>query len=288
MTALAEKITRPGLITDMPFDTYLADPVDGGSLSHSGMKTLVKATPALYAYEREHGRPDTKAFDRGHAAHQMVLGVGPDIVAVDAVDWRTKAAKEAADEIRAAGGVPILRAEFDAVRDMADALRRHPLASKMLEPGTGEPEVSAFALDPDSGVWLRARFDWWRPAGESGKAYVIDYKTAKSAHPDRWCKSVHDYGYDLQDATYLRVANLLALAETVAFLFVVQETTPPYLPNVIELDHTAKRIGQIDMRDAIALYKHCSETGHWPGYGDQITHLSLPAWVERTYEGQLT
>ena len=34
-------VTEPGLYPDIDFAEYLADPVSGGSLSHSGIKTLV-------------------------------------------------------------------------------------------------------------------------------------------------------------------------------------------------------------------------------------------------------
>jgi hypothetical protein len=84
-------VTEPGVHLDIPHEVYLADPVVGGSLSHSGAKTIVNKTPALFAYERENGRPNKAAFDLGHAAHQIVLGVGPEIVAVDASTTRRRA-----------------------------------------------------------------------------------------------------------------------------------------------------------------------------------------------------
>ena len=67
---------------DVPESQYHADP----ALSYSGMKTLLDC-PARFAWEREHGRPERAAYDFGHAAHQLVLGVGDPIAIIDADDF---------------------------------------------------------------------------------------------------------------------------------------------------------------------------------------------------------
>src|SRR5512135_3837265 len=101
-------ITEPG-IYDLPADVYHADPVPTGSLSSSGARLLLPpSTPAHFRWAREHPRPSTPAMDFGRAAHRIVLGVGEDLVEVQADSWRTKAAQQAADEARAAGKTPLL------------------------------------------------------------------------------------------------------------------------------------------------------------------------------------
>src|SRR6266545_7773779 len=114
MTAWTEvtiEVTEPGIF-DMPFDVYLADPVPGGSLSTSGAKTLLNKCPAIFAYEREHGRPDKAVFDFGHAAHSEILGDGmriaviPDELLGSNGATSTKAAKQFIADARADGAVP--------------------------------------------------------------------------------------------------------------------------------------------------------------------------------------
>src|SRR4051794_32399270 len=84
----------PGVYDDMPVAAYHADPVPGGSLSCSGAKKLLPPScPALYAWERDNPPAPTTTFELGHAAHQRVLGVGPEIVVVDAETWNTNAVK---------------------------------------------------------------------------------------------------------------------------------------------------------------------------------------------------
>ena len=61
------------VITDMPETIYHARP----ELSASIAKRLIEpGGPARWKWEHDHGRAETKAFDLGHAAHKLVLGVG--------------------------------------------------------------------------------------------------------------------------------------------------------------------------------------------------------------------
>lgn len=274
-------ITEPGVYDDIPDDAYHADPVPGGSLSASGAKKLLPPScPAIFRHEREHGRPDKRVFDFGHAAHKKVLGVGAEIVAVKADDWRTKAARDTAEEIRARGAVPLLAREVVEVDAMAAALRRHPIASKLLHPESGVPESSLFWTDDVTGVSLRARLDW-RPHGTTGRLIIPDYKSAASANPEAFRKAAADYGYYIQDAWYTAGARALELADDIAFVFIVQAKTPPYLVTVVELDPAARRAGEQRMRHAIEIYRDCVETDRWPGYSDDVELVSLPPWFER-------
>ena len=152
---------RAGVYDGMPEDAYHADPVPGGSLSASGAKLLLPPScPARYHYDRTFGRPPKAEFDYGTAAHKYVLGTGPEIVPVDAPDWRTNAAKEARDQARFEGKVPLLTGTLGPVMGMAAAIRRHPQAGALLDPERGMPEQSLFWIDEDTGIWRRARLDF--------------------------------------------------------------------------------------------------------------------------------
>lgn len=274
------------VVFDMPSEIYQADPLPGGSLSSSGARKLLPPhCPAKFDHERRHGRPDTRAFDMGHAAHKLVLGAGPDIVSVDADSWRTNAAKAQAEEVRAAGGVPLLAADFTTVTAMADALREHPIASALFEPGSGHPEVSMFWTDEQTGVNLRARPDWLPDPRGDGRVIIPDYKSAVSAEPDKFAKTAADFGYHQQAAWYCDGVTALDLGDDPLFVFVVQEKTPPYLITVIQLDAEALRIGRALNRQAIDLYAECDRTGVWPGYHDDVAIASLPYYYARKFEG---
>lgn len=290
MTAIDERtieaITKPGVYDNIPESVYHRDPVSGGSLSSSGArKLLAPSCPALFRHEQQHGQPHKPAFDFGRAAHEEVLGTGGGIEVVDAADWRTADAKKARDAAYEAGKTPLLPKDYATVQAMAEQIKRHPIAGALFQPGTGKPEQSLFWKDPESGVICRARLDWL-PTQVKGRRLVIgDYKTCRSAEPREIAKAVHEHGYHQQDDFYRRGARELGIggADT-SFVFVFQAKTAPYLVTVVELDLIARQIGRERNDIALRTYARCMETGHWPGYSEDIELLSLPVWAERQHE----
>lgn len=273
------EITEPGVYTMTPAE-YHADPVAGGSLSSSGARRLLPPScPAKFQWEREHGQPPKRQFDIGHAAHQVVLGDdGAEIVVIDAGDYKTKAARTERDEAYEAGSVPLLSAEWVQVQAMAASIAAHPVASKLFS--RGRPEVTLIWRDGPTGIWRRARFDWLPDAGP-GRLIIPDLKTCASAEPDALSKAVNQHGYHQQSAWYRDGAIALGLGgEDTAFVFVCVEKTPPYVVTVIELDHTAMRIGAMRNRRALQVYERCTKTGHWPPYSEDIEQVSLTVWAE--------
>jgi hypothetical protein len=283
MTAGPFVVTEPGIYDGIPDDVYHGDPVPEGSLSNSGAKLLLPPNcPAVFHAER--GIQVIKdTFDFGHAAHQKVLGVGPEIAVIDHEVWNTKVAKEEVAAAREAGLVPLKRAAYDQVESMAAAILAHPFAAQLFS--AGKAEQSAFWRDERTGIWLRARFDWLPDPVDGRRMIIPDYKTAVSAEPDKWSKAAADHGYHMQDAHYTEAAVALGLDDDPAFVFVVQEKRPPYVVTVIELDPDAKRLGAVQNRRARDIYKRCTDTGHWPGYADdEVVQVALPAWFMQSSE----
>lgn len=285
MTATLERtvVTEPG-VYEMTNEAYHADPVPGGSLSSSGARMLLPPScPALFHHRMTNPQPPSRNFDFGHAAHQEVLGSGPDLVVVDATDWRTKAAKEQRDAARAEGAVPLLPDEYEQVQGMASALRAHPVASALFNPERGKAEQSLFWRDHMTGVQLRARLDWL-PNPTSGRMIIADYKTTVSAEPTSIARAIHQYGYHQQADWYRDAVLALGLAEDPAFVLVFQEKTAPYLVTVVEPNIDALMWGDVLNRKAIDVYRRCKETGRWPGYSDDVVLAQLPPWAEKQYE----
>lgn len=285
MTTITDwTIDTPGLYPDLPEDIYHRDPVPYGSLSNSGAKTLLPPScPAIFKYEREHGRTPTRSMEFGTSAHTILLGSGPKLVRVEADSWRTNKAKEAAAEARAEGAVPLLTADYERCHEMARVLRADPLAGALFDPDQGGfAEQSLFWIDDRTGIWRRCRIDWLRDWNRPGRLYLVDYKTISGrADNDSVAKACARYGYHMQDPWYRDAAIALGLSDNPAFLFAFQETTPPFLVNVVELDSYAKRAGRERITRAIDTYVRCTEAGHWPGYSEsgEIQYLSLPKWA---------
>lgn len=257
---------EPGLYDGIPEDEYHGDPE---SLSVSGAKDLLRA-PALYQWRQDHPE-EHDYFDFGSAAHAYLLGAGRPVESVDAADWRSAAARAERDRIRDEGAIPVLVQEWARIQDMADAVSHHRMASSLLS--GGQPEVSAYAVDDETGILRRGRFDYLTAEA------VVDYKTTASAEPSTFATACARYGYDMQAAWYLDLCDDLQPRD--AFAFVAQEKTEPYLVQVYVLDASAEERGRRRNRRALNLFQHCLETDNWPGYTDDavFTELSLPRWA---------
>lgn len=275
-------ITEPG-VYDIRHDDYHRDPVPGGSLSNSEAKWLLEpGCPARFRWEKDHVRPPKREFDIGTAAHTLVLGTGPELVRVEADNWRTDRAKAAAAEARERGAVPLLPAEYAMVNDMAAALRRHPGARALFDPDRGEPERSLFWTDPATGVMRRSRLDHF-PYPHHGRMLLADYKTCTSAAIEAVRKVLHNLGYHRQGATYLDGAQALGRAGADAqYLLVFQEKTAPYLVRIFYLNPMALAIARDLNARALELYAECAAADHWPGW-EETEPLGVPGWVERAH-----
>ncbi|MCX4994297.1 PD-(D/E)XK nuclease-like domain-containing protein [Streptomyces longwoodensis] len=271
-----DPITEPG-IYEMTNETYHSHRY---ALSSSGARTIITSSPAHFRYEQDHPQPVKKVWDIGNAAHKLVLGNGPELRLVDYPRWDTKDAKAELAEARAAGAIPLKRGEYEQVHEMAEALRRHPLASLLFDPEHGKPEQSLFWRDEATGVMRRARLDWL-PNPRTGRLIIPDYKTCVSAHPEKLQRVVEDLGYHQQDDTYRSACHALGIADAdAAFVFVCQEKTPPYVITVIEVNANARRIGAARNRRALEVFARCTATGYWPGYSDDVVSVALPPWAE--------
>jgi hypothetical protein len=273
----------PGVHDGVPEADYHRD---SWALSSTGARLILPPScPAIFHYRMvEHPDEDHRAvFEFGKAAHRTVLGIGPTIRYVDANDWRTKAAQQAAKRAQDAGEVALLEKQRGILEAMAAAIKSHPLAGPLFE--DGRPEQSLYLRDSQTGVDMRGRLDWLRTPGSSGRYLIVDYKTADSADPETFGRAVMKHGYHQQGDWYRQLVIGLGLAEDPAFLHVVQEKTPPYLVSVVQMPADALRIGHRLNRQAIARYAECAESDRWPGYADNDVAIApLPVWYTRQFE----
>ncbi|GAA1065280.1 PD-(D/E)XK nuclease-like domain-containing protein [Streptomyces asiaticus] len=282
MTTIAEPAVEApalGLHTDLTNEAYHADKT---SLSSSGARKLLPPScPAKFRYEQDHPQPASKTFDYGNAAHKLVLGNGPDLEVVPGARWDTGKAKAHIAEIRERGGIPLKKHEMQMVKDMAAAIRRHPLAAALLDPAYGAPEQSGFWIDDASGIRCRVRFDWL-PSHQGGRLIIPDYKTTTDASNDAMQKDIEKYGYNQQADWYETGARALGLGDQNAeLLLIAQEKKPPYLVNVIGITLGSRVIAGAKNRHAIETFAKCTATGYWPGYADdEPNYLELPGYAE--------
>ena len=276
----------PGLHTGIPAEVYHGDPAEEPSLSASAAWTLLKRSPAHARVDHPRLNPDFKPeekaiYDIGSAAHNMVLRQDfwrEEIEVIDADAWRTKAAKEARDEARAAGRYPILRDQYEALNAMVSALEQHPQASRAFR--AGQPEVSMIWKDPETGIHLRCRPDWMPDNPEAPKP---DYKTTEDAGPDWDRIALRQHGLRIRAALYEEGwRQVCGIARPVLY-YVVQEKSPPYVVScpVIDPDGANLRYGRAMLRRACRVWADCLSSGKWPDNGG-VRQVAEPGeWEER-------
>lgn len=263
-------VTEPGLVRDLEERQYHADPVEGGSLSSTMAKEILKS-PAHLRHYLDAPRESKAAFDFGSVVHTLVLGTGWEPVALEFDSWRTKESKEARSEVEASGRIALLRKDFDRAEAVATSVLEHPEAGKLFR--KGEAEVSAFGQH-ESGVWLRGRFDWLV------NGWLIDLKSLVSADPRKFNRAAWDFGYDIQAVHYLDTYELATGEKPRGFLHVNVEKEAPYNVAVVKLSERFIDLGRQRHARAVAAYAEATRTGQWPGYPGIVHQIDPLPYME--------
>lgn len=283
----------PGIYPDVPAEVYHRREL--GVVNNGALKILAGKTPEHYlAWVNGEDSGESAALTFGRALHCAVLE--PELFAdtyVEPVDHpyrrptsiQRNAKKPSQSTLDAiaywdaweaanAGKTEITLLEKQKLVGMSEAIRRHPLASKLFAGGTAEETI--VWDDPRTGLRCKARADYHVAA----RGVIVDIKSTEDASPSGFRTSVARYGYHLQHAHYASAFQALG-EELRAFLFVAVEKEPPYAVAVHCLDPEAESRG-IELRHiAMDSLNDCLSTDTWPGYEPTIHRLSLPAWALR-------
>lgn len=277
---------KPCLAYDLPARAYHADPCPTPSLSSGIARTILAKSPA-HAYA-EHPRlgakkkETTEAMTTGSLVHAILAGtVGDEIEVGDFTTFRSKAAQEWADAVRANGKIPALERDMDEARLIAAAV--HEKASRGL---THDPfhavrhEVSAFWQRNE--VWHRARFDLLT-SNEAEPRTIWDWKTIDDVSAQSVKRAMRRYRYDIQAAHYLAGLDALfpGFRGLHSFVFCFIEKTAPYSVRRYCLTSDALHCAAIDIGKAYDAFERALASGEWPDATTSMTTtIDLP-----TYDG---
>jgi hypothetical protein len=253
----------PGIYPGISNADYHRDP----ALGSTSLKTLATRTPAHWQWERDN--PVHKdAYDIGTLAHSLILEGDVSLhEVIDVPDKLGNKWKLPANEAKAKGLIPVTPKEWAGIEAMRDAVMAHPAVSASF---TGHRAEHSVFWEED-GLILKCRPDAWHPG------LLVDLKTTRSADPNEFGKTAHEFGYHQSAAHYIDGVNA-ATGEELPFHFVLVEKTAPYLVSVVELDIEAINIGRQLNDRAKRIYRECVESNTWPGY-PSAELISLPMWA---------
>lgn len=254
-------------------------------LASKGALDLVRRSPAHYKQWID-GDPDasdddedeSRVFAFGKAFHCALLEPERFIEAYTVEpafgDCRKKENKAARDAWRKEneGALKLTMREHLACRRMAESIRRHSRASKLLL--GGQAEVTARWRDEDTGLECKARADYL----VEERGLLVDVKTTENASYEAFRRSIANYGYHRQDAFY-RAGFAAAGVKIEHFVFVVVEKTAPYAVAVYTLDEDGCAAGRLAVRDSLETLADCLERNDWAAYPEDIRVIDLPAYA---------
>lgn len=97
---------------------------------------------------------------------------------------------------------------------------------------------------------------------------LCDFKTTRSASPDKWAKDVFTYNSHIQASFYLDLFNAATGEDRQSFFHVLQESFPPYhtLTPLPMLSQEYLEIGRMQYLSALKFYCVCMKSNIWPSY----------------------
>lgn len=255
-------------------------------LSASKIHTLLTQSPR-HAVTDTGGEP-SDASDMGMAIHDGLLEGIDRIAAIEADDWRTKAAKEQRDAARADGRIPMLARKVAQVEAAITAAKSFIETTELAGIFTrGKPEQTAIWNEGE--LICKARPDWLTDERD----VILHVKTTQgSAEPSSWIRNqLVSNGYDLASEFYARgLAEFAGIGfNDFKSVFLVIEQNEPYGCSLIALSPAMADLASRKVDRAINIWRECKRTGKYPAYSSQIHYAEpLPWHLAEQEEKELT
>lgn len=284
---MSEKLFDSG-IYKISNELYHTDPCIEPSLSRSIIYELLFHSPAHAWWKHPRLNPEYKEdndekFDIGSAAHSLLLEGFNSVAIIQADDWRKKETKEQRDIARSVGKIPLLEKQWNnveamvlsAVGQIINNCKELGIKDLLTE---GDSELTY--IWQDGKAFLRSRPDWV----SKDRKLIIDYKTTgNSANPSEFSRQIISMGLDIQAALYIRGIKSLEGIEP-KFIFVVQETSEPYLCSFIGLPPEFLEMGKSKVDYGIKIWEKCLLENNWTGYPNRIAYIDPPSWALAQWE----
>lgn len=261
---------QPGIHRGVTFATYRQWDAFGAS----DLKAMRQGPPAMVPWKRSHPDEISDAMKLGTAAHCAILEPHRYLTSYahkpDGMSFATKEGKAWKAEVPE-GVVILTHDQWGQVADILDAFLSKPAAADALKSAEAI-EASLRWNDPDTGLPLKARPDWFTEDG-----YVVDLKISRwasanvafRAYVDGWMHQLaHYYAGLLECGAAMKGARL-----------VIVHPQPPQSFRVycVELKRDALGMLHLENERTIKEMAACAASGVWPGAPEEWTAIDLPA-----------
>lgn len=286
---------KPGIYSNITAEQYHADPCDVPSLSHSIAKVIADRSAEHGAAKHPRLNQDTaekkktRAMDDGSILHEMLLGKGGGIVPLTSVygpkhkkagqavtDFMTDVAKEEAEAIREAGGIPVTINHLEELRATAARveakMRRNHRLDAFFAPGTSE----AVIIYEHEGVTHRMMVDRL-PDDPDFNFFDLKF-TDLSAQVDDYERRFQT-SYATQEVFYETGVNIARPEQTGKMVFIVIELLLPHGISLMRSKPILRDAALSDMTLARRRWRHGITTGEWSGYDERIASIDCPPWL---------
>lgn len=230
-------------------------------LRFSTMK-LIAQSALHYWWSVQNGYDETLSMRLGTGAHAILFGT-PFVI------WSGRRQGKLWDQFEKdhAGEVILTTSEYEKARDMANAIRSHQVANRLLFTDTA----------------LETRIDWeWQGRAfrstpdAASRTACVDLKCLRSADPEKVKWQSRNMGYHVQAAVYRRALNQTGKHNIKDNFLVVVENKAPYPVTCLRFTETALESGDRIAAGWLEQVLACEERNEFPGYVQGIVDLELP------------
>lgn len=239
-----------------------------------------------YKYFHRKQRDQTRAMQLGSAIHAAILEpkvFEKEYMLLPELKDRRQPEYKAAVKARGEGKV-FTNADCEKIDGMQRAVWSNSEARELLL-ADGYCEVSGFAIDKESGLQIRHRFD--KLACVDGEWWGVDIKKTVSVSDRDFSMSIWKYRYHVQDAIYSDGFEAITEKELAGFKFICVEEEYPHKVEIYELCDLSRKIGKDEARmdlNSLAMYKSGKIAAH---NNEQSKIISLPEFVLNQYEQEI-
>ena len=261
-----------GFHENMPNDDYHKSE----GVSKTGLDKIERS-PAHYKWPKKHNA--TRNMEIGTAIHTAILEPERFDIDYKIAEANKRTDKSYRDLAKENGGECTLTTpESIGILGMQKSVYDNVEATALLKL-KGRAELSAFITDPETGIQIRARYDWLTDSG-----ICVDLKKTQDLR--KFSRSVVDYRYHVQDAMYSFIYKQIT-GDDLTFYFLAVEEDSPHSCKLFELDDLGKEIGAHYFRKNLRTYAECMNSGKWPHKDLGAGVLEMPNWLVSQYEESL-